>query len=188
LTRLKERGIDKMDIELLFQDEMRYGLISNYRRSWSLVGRRTELKNQQAYVNRYLYSSVAPVSGKSFHIMGLPDMNGLTMKVYLEKLREAYPGKHIVLIWDNAPCHRLRAFQEMEGITIVPLPSYSPQLNPAERFFGEMRKSTANRFFKTIASQEEAITEKVLEYADDCEKMKGLTGYGWILEQWERVF
>jgi transposase len=185
---LKRRGIDGADIELLFQDEMRYGLISNYRRSWSKVGKRTELKNQQAYVNRYLYSSVAPVSGESFHIMGFPDMNGLTMKIYLEKLQEAYPKKHIVLVWDNAPCHRLSAFQEMESVTIVPLPSYSPQLNPTERFFGEMRKSTANRFFKTIASQEDAITEMVLEYADDHKRMKTLTGYDWIREQWERVF
>ena len=188
MVNLREQGLGVADIEVFFQDEIRYGLISNYRRSWSKVGKRTELKNQQAYVNRYMYSSIAPITGKSFHVMSLSAMDGSTMKVYLEKLLEAYPKKHIVLVWDNAPCHRLQVFREMGRLTIVPLPSYSPQLNPTERFFGEVRKSTANRIFESIALQEEAITEKVLEYADDHDRMTTLTGYDWIREQWERVF
>lgn len=167
---------------------MRYGLISNYRRSWSEIGKRTELKNQQAFTNRYLYSSVAPITGKSFHLLSLGDMNGIAMKVYLEELKKAFPEKHIVLVWDNAPSHKLKSFEKIRDLTIVRLPSYSPQLNPAERFFGEVRKGTANQIFETIDAQEEAITEKIVEYADDTNKMKTLTGYEWIREQWERVF
>jgi hypothetical protein len=41
-------------IKLFFVDEMRFGLISNYRRSWSKVGKRTVVANQQEYINRYL--------------------------------------------------------------------------------------------------------------------------------------
>lgn len=136
----------------------------------------------------YLYSSVAPRTGKSFHLLSLSNMNGLTMKVYLEELGKAYPDKHIVLVWDNAPSHKLKSFEKIENLTIIRLPSYSPQLNPAERFFGEVRKGTANQIFETIDTQEEAITEKIVEYADDENKMKTLTGYEWIREQWERVF
>lgn len=172
----------------MFQDEMRYGLISNYRRSWSLVGERTQWSNQQTFTNRYLYSSVSPITGNSFHIMNFSDMDGVTMKAYLESLQKANPGKHIILVWDNAPCHRLKEFEKMKYITIVRLPSYSPQLNPAERFFGEVRKSTANRIFEGIGDQEVEITKKVLEYADDREKMRGLTGYEWVRKQWELVF
>lgn len=172
----------------MFQDEMRYGLISNYRRSWSPIGERTQWKSQQAFINRYLYSSVSPITGNSFHIMGFGDMDGITMKAYLEGLLEANPGKHIVLVWDNAPCHRLKVFEKMENITIVRLPSYSPQLNPTERFFGEVRKSTANRIFESITDQETEITKGVLEYADDYEKMKVLAGYEWVRKQWESVF
>ena len=82
----------------------------------------------------------------------------------------------------------LKSFEKIQNLTIVRLPSYSPQLNPTERFFGEVRKGTANQLFETIDAQEEAITEKIVEYADDENKMKTLTGYGWIREQWERVF
>ncbi len=44
---------------------------------------------------------------------------GVTIRAYLKSLLEANPGKHIILIWDNAPCHRLKEFEKMENITIV---------------------------------------------------------------------
>jgi len=67
------------------------------------------------------------------------------------------------------------------------LPPYSPELNPAERFFGELRKATANQIFKTIAEQEVAIEAKLNALTDDLEGMKRLLGYDWILEQCGRV-
>ena len=43
------------------------------------------------------------------------------------------------MVWDNAPFHRKKELQEIDGLTPVFLPSYSPELNPVERFYGEMR-------------------------------------------------
>ena len=37
------------DFKLFFMDEMRYGLISNVCRSWSKVGKRTVIENQQGF-------------------------------------------------------------------------------------------------------------------------------------------
>ncbi len=171
------------DIEILFQDEMRYGLISNYRRSWSIKGERTELKNQMEYSNRYLYSAFNPISGKSFHLIGFSDANGLHTKVFLEKMKKEFPNKHLFIIWDNAPFHKLKALHIMKDITIVPLPSYSPQLNPAERFFGELRKTTANRIFENIDEQEKEIEINLIDYLDNPDKVKQLCGYKWIKKQ-----
>jgi len=36
------------------------------------------------------------------------------------------------------------------NLTILFLPSYSPELNPVERFFQEIRKVTANKIFENI--------------------------------------
>lgn len=92
----------------------------NYRSSRSPVGARTSWENQQAYTDRYLYSSVSPIAGKKLSsLMGLGAMDGSTMKAYLKAMKAAYLGKHIVLIWDNAPVigyghfkrwNRLRSF------------------------------------------------------------------------------
>ena len=62
-------------IKYIFMDEMRFGLISNYRRSWSKIGKRTVIANQQEFSNRYLYSAIDPITGDNFHILGFPDVN-----------------------------------------------------------------------------------------------------------------
>lgn len=169
-------------------DEMRYGLMLNYRRSWSRIGKRTEWKNQQEFANGYLYSAIAPVSGESFHLIGFKDANSSNTKIFLKKLKEAYPTKHIVVILDNAPFHRLKIFQWMERLTLIFLPPYSPQLNPTERFFEELRKTTANRIFDTLEEHEKKIEGKIIEYGNDARAVRRLAGYDWILKQYERVF
>jgi len=98
-----------------------------------------------------------------------------------------YPDTIVILVWDNAPCHRPKIHREIPGLTVLFLPPYSPELNPAERFFGELRKSTANHIFKTIEEQEMAIEARLNLLADDPEGMKRLLGYEWIVRQSEMV-
>lgn len=162
---------------------MRYGLISNYRRSWSPIGVRTIIDNQQAFSNRYLFSAVAPLSGESFHIIGLEENTSAMVALFFDELEKAYPAQHIVVVFDNAPSHRPKIVRERERLTCIYLPPYSPELNPAERFFGELRKATANRIFTTIDEQERVIEEQVKMLSSNEEGMKQLTGYEWIKKQ-----
>lgn len=174
------------DFLLFFYDEMRYGLISNYRRSWSLVGERTIIDNQQMFSNRYLFSAVAPLTGESFHLMGLPENTSAMVSIFFDELEKNYPGRHIVTVFDNAPSHRPKIIREHEHITCIFLPPYSPELNPAERFFGEIRKATANQIFETIEAQEVVIAEAVKKLSLDESRMQQLLGYEWIKNQMRR--
>lgn len=162
---------------------MRYGLISNYRRSWSPVGVRTIVDNQQMFSNRYLFSAVAPLTGESFHLMGFEENTSAMVSIFFNELEKSYPNKHIIMVFDNAPSHRPKIVRERENITCVSLPPYSPELNPAERFFEEIRKATANQIFETIEEQEVVIAEAVKALSLDEEKMRRLLGYEWIKEQ-----
>lgn len=166
---------------------MRYGLMSNVRRSWSKKGVHAVMPTQQMFANRYLYSAVAPATGENFHLMGLPDMDGTTELLFLEELKKQHPDMHVIVVMDNAPSHRGKMIHEIEGLSIIHLPSYSPELDPAERFFEEVRKSTACRTFDDLSAQEELIAARVKKLGDDAEGMKQLTGYGWILEQCSAV-
>lgn len=166
---------------------MRYGLISNFRRSWSKVGERTIIDSQQSFENRYLFSAVSPTSGNSFHLTSIDDFTTEAANIFLIELKKKYLDKMIVLVWDNAPCHKPEIHKEIEGLIIIFLPPYSPELNPAERFFEELRKSTACKIFKTIEDQEVAIEAKLNELTDDIPAMKRLLGYEWIIEQCKEV-
>jgi transposase len=173
--------------ELYFSDEMRYGLISNFRRSWSRVGERTILDSQQSFQNRYLFSAVAPISGDSFHLTGIDGFDSEAAHVFLLELKRKHPDRTVIVVWDNAPGHRVKVHREIPGLIVLFLPPYSPELNPTERFFEELRKATANHIFKSIEEQEAAIEEKLRSLADDIKAMKQLLGYKWILTQYGRV-
>jgi transposase len=162
---------------------MRYGLISNFRRSWSKKGARASLDQQMCYTNSYLFSAVAPLSGGSHHLIGFPDMNSDIVNRFLVDLKKQHPDKHVYVVWDNAPTHRPLIHRQIEGLTLIQLPSYSPELNPAERFFEEIRRATACQTFENMEEQEKVIEETLLSYINDEAKLKQLVGYGWIIEQ-----
>lgn len=166
---------------------MRYGLISNFRRSWSRVGERTVIESQQTYENRYLFSAVAPLTGQSFHLTGIDGFDSEAAHTFLLELKKKHPDTMVVLVWDNAPCHRPKVHREIPGLIVLFLPPYSPELNPAERFFEELRKATACKIFKTIEEQEVVIEERLNALANDVGAMKQLLGYEWIKRQWEGV-
>ena len=169
--------------KLFFSDEMRYGLISNFRRSWSKVGERTIIDSQKSFENRYLFSAVSPLSGDSFHLTSIDGFDSEAAHTFLLELKKQYSDTLVILVWDNAPCHRPKVHREIPGLIVLFLPPYSPELNPAERFFEELRKATANHIFATIEEQETAIEEKLNRLADDIGAMKQLLGYEWILKQ-----
>ena len=159
--------------------------MSNYRRSWSKVGERTIIDNQQEYVNRYLYSAIDPIDGHNFHIYSVSDVNTLTTKMFLNKLKEKYKNYHLIIVWDNASFHKSKKL-ENEDLTIMFLPSYSPQLNPAERFFQEIRKVTANRLFYNITEQENLIDIALTQYIKNKNSLQSLCSYPWIIEAWNK--
>lgn len=162
---------------------MRYGLISNFRRSWSKVGVRTIIDSQQSFDNRYLFSAVAPLSGESFHLSRIDGFDSEAAHTFLRELKKKHPHTLVILVWDNAPCHRPKIHREIPGLIVLFLPPYSPELNPAERFFEEIRKATANHIFKSVEDQEQVIEKRLNLLTDDTERMKQLLGYEWILRQ-----
>ncbi len=187
VKKLTEEKTIKKPFKLFFQDEMRFGLISNYRRSWSRVGERTVTANQQEYSNRYLYSAIDPINGDSFQYIGFSDVNAKVTKKFLDALQEEYKDYHILLIWDNAPFHRKKELHEIAGLTPIFLPPYSPELNPVERFYGEIRKITANRIFENISTQQSIIEEEITRWIDDKMRTIKLCSYQWINEQWHSL-
>ena len=53
-----------------------------------------------------------------------------------------YPGERSVIVMDNASIHRTREVEEaceQAGVILVYLPPYSPDKNPIEEFFAELK-------------------------------------------------
>jgi transposase len=67
------------------------------------------------------------------------------------------------------------------------LPAYSPELNPVERWFLELRRALSNRIFETIELLQEALTKTLERYREDRSLLRGLTGYPWWVQAIEEA-
>ena len=73
------------------------------------------------------------------------------MALHLEEISAAgRPGAHAILVLDQAGWHRLARMLVPCNITLLPLPSKSPELNPVENIWQFMRDNwLSNRIFKS---------------------------------------
>jgi len=181
---LEDAHFDK-PLRIFFADEMRFGLMTNEKRSWNLKGKRTSLLTQMNYANRYLFSALSVLDGESFHLIGFRKVSGEITDLFLDALQEHFPDTHNVIIWDNAPFHKPGYLSQKEHMTLIHLPPYGQELNPAERFFGEMRKATANQIFDDIAQIEKLPDEEVSIWMSKPDKVKQLCRWDYIVEQLE---
>ena len=142
---------------VFFFDEGRFGLQPTVGRCWALRGERALSRVHPGYENFYLYSGVAPHTGKSFHLI-LPWVNTEMMSLYLEEFSRAYPLEKILLIMDQAGWHGSKGLIVPENIAIELLPAYSPELNPVERLWQWLRRHVCrNRFFLSLEELTDAL-------------------------------
>lgn len=126
-------------IEVWLQDEMRFGQQGTKTTVWGETGSRPHVIRQTAYEWCYIFGAVNPMTGNSSALVA-PSVNSELMSQHLAFIsEEAGPDAQVVLVIDNAGWHRSKRLVVPANITLLPLPSYSPQLNAIEKLWGFMR-------------------------------------------------
>ena len=109
----------------------------------------------------------------------LPNLNADCFEAFLRTLSEEYPSDFIVLVIDNAPAHIRLDLIIPDNITLLNLPPYSPELNPVERWFRELRYELANTLFDTIDDIHLALTDFLKQFWNDPERLQLLSNFPW---------
>jgi transposase len=141
---------------------------------------------RRAYEWTYLYTALDPTSGESFSLY-LPGMDSLCFQTFVERLGETYADYHLVMVLDSAPSHTSSQITLPENVSLLALPSYSPELNPVERWFLEFRRELSNRIFETVELLQEAITKALEPYWEEPGRLQRLTGFSWWVEAVESL-
>ena len=83
------------------------------------------------------------------------------------------------LVWDNAPSHRDGDITDLD-LAFVGLPPYSPELNPAERLFEEIRRRVEGRVYATLDDKAAEVQAFLEELDADPPRVRRLCGWDWI--------
>lgn len=169
-------------IEIWAQDEARLGLQPIIRRTWSPRGKRFIAVQTRKFQWVYVYAFVHPLTGKSFWLI-LPTVNTALMNMALKEF-SAYVDpkneKKIILLMDGAGWHRSRELQTPENIRILPLPPYSPELQPVECGWPLLKEPVANAYFATLDKLENTVSERCQWLLKNPDTLKGAVGFAWI--------
>ncbi|WP_449459576.1 transposase, partial [Streptococcus suis] len=67
------------------------------------------------------------------------------------QISKAYPNDYIILVMDNAIWHKSQALEIPDNIEFAFIPPYTPEMNPIEQVWAEIRKrGFKNKIFRTL--------------------------------------
>jgi hypothetical protein len=159
-------------------DEGRFGLKMWFRRRWCTCGHRPPWIVNDRYEWVWVYIAVTPQSGECCCLL-LPHVDATCLNLFLTTMREEWPDERIGIVLDGAGSHRGEKVVWPEGIVPLPLPPYSPELNPAEQFFRHLRQRLANEVFATMEALKDALTRELQRLWEHPKVVTRMTNYPW---------
>lgn len=153
---------------------MKCALALELKRRWTPQRVRPKGNMKTGYDWGYLYAVINPAEGQ-LQAWLMPDMQKNT---FLDDFSAELKVDTLLLI-DGAPAHRAR-LKLQDNLKLQLLPAYSPELNPVERLFQEMRKALSNQVFTSLQQVESLLAQALKPYFSKPEKLKQLTLYPWM--------
>ena len=165
----------------MFQDEARFGRISDVRRCWAPKPLRPICQAMLTHEYTYVYGAVDVCTGELDSLI-LPHVNTECMQLFLDEVSARYPDDHIVMVIDGAGWHRSHCLKAPANIYLLKLPPYAPELNPIEHVWDELReKYFHNRVFNSLGALEDHLTMALKTLEGDPETVCSIVSWPWII-------
>jgi len=169
-------------VELWFMDEARIGQKGRLTHVWHQKGVRPRGLRQQGFASAYLFGAVCPEREAGVALV-LPDVSTAAMDVLLAELGRAVPaGAHAALLLDRAGWHVSEALTVPANLTLIPLPPYSPELNPVERVWEHLRERRLSH--RVLAGGYEAVADAACAAWNALRaepgRLRSLTSFPWL--------
>ena len=180
-TLLDRKIVKKRHVRLMFQDEARFGRMVRIRRCWAPVPQRPVVDNGYEREFQYVYGAVSPMEGE-MDWMICAAMNTEQMSEFLARVSAAHAKDFIIMVVDGASSHVAKDLVIPENIRLHRLPAYSPELNPQEHLWDEIReKEFPNRVFSDMAGVVRTLKVGLPRLASDRDRLRSICAWPWIV-------
>jgi transposase len=104
------------------------------------------------------------------------------MQLFVDEIAARYPHENIVMVMDGAGWHKSQTMKLAKNMRILFLPPYSPELNPQEHVWDELReKFFHNRAFDSLDALEIHLESALKSLESNQETIRSITGWDWII-------
>lgn len=167
-------------VRLMFQDEAGFGRINKPKYCWCQEGVRPSVPCHHIREYRYAYGAVEPLTGEGGFLV-MPYCNTVCMNIFLEELSQKYSQDHILLCCDGAAWHKSKTLLVPENIELFFIPPYTPEMNPIEQIWKELRKrGFKNEIFQTLEMVVDRLCDTICNLSSDV--IRSVTCRSWIRE------
>ena len=164
----------------MFQDEARFGRINSPHKCW-VKGERPVVYCQIVREYTYAYAAVCPFDGTLDSLI-LPWAYSTAMNIFLAEVAKRHRDNYILMFLDQAAWHIAKDLEIPQNIRLASLLAYSPELNPTEHVWDELReKYFHNITFDSIVAVEDRLEAGLCDLENDRELIQSTTGFNWII-------
>lgn len=166
-------------VRLMFQDEAGFGRINKPKYCWCRTGVCPSVPCHHIREYRYVYGAVEPISGEGCFLI-MPYCNTDCMNVFLNHLSISYPNDIIILACDGAAWHKAKALNIPDNIQLVFIPPYTPEMNPIEQIWKEIRKrGFKNEIFQSLNKVVDRLSTTIRNLSSS--SIHSITARSWIV-------
>ena len=163
-------------------DEARIGQKGSVTRVWYERGVRPRGVRQQGFASAHLFGAICPERCAGV-ALALPEVSTAAMNLFMAELAAAVPaGTHAALVLDRAGWHVSDDLVVPANLTLVPLPPYSPELNPVERVWEYLRDRWLSH--RVLAGGYEAVVDAACAAWNallaEPGRLRSLTSFPWL--------
>ena len=145
------------------------------KRCWAPPDIRPHTPKQAIRQAVYAFAAIAPKLGKLVALV-LPSADTDMMNLFLQQVSQEFADSFILVQVDQAGWHRSRELQIPENIRLIFQPPYSPELNPVEHLWEELREMYfPNRIFSSLDALQEQLCVGLNELASDPNRIRSMT-------------
>jgi transposase len=175
---LEERDpSDTKPVVIMTQDEGRFGRISETGSCWAPEGIRPKVPSQIVRTFVYVYAAVCMAMGKMTSLI-LPYANTDMMNLFLEEVSKDFHDYFVIMVVDGASWHKSGGLRIPENIRLIYQPPYSPELNPVEHLWDELKeKYFRNRIFRSLDAVEQTLCEGLRKLQNNPERLRSMTNF-----------
>ena len=178
---IKAKKLDKSKVVLLAQDEGRFGRITDTRSGWCPPKERPIHQKQIIREYFYVFAAVCPKIGKLTALI-LPDCNTEMMNLFLKEVNRVYKDNQVIMQVDGASWHTTKTLRIPSNIHFVRQPAYSPEVNPAEHIWDDIReKEFNNEIFDTMNEAMDNAVMGIKRLSNNKNYLSSLTGFDHLM-------
>ena len=104
-----------------------------------------------------------PLTGDGL-FLELPRLTGECFQIFIDELSATFADTLNVIVLDNGRFHHAKSLVIADNVVLIFLPPYSPELNPIERLWQDIKQKLFARTYQTLEQMQQQLSQILGKY------------------------